>query len=551
MFTLDDGRSELWQWDTNRKLKLDDDCTQIHFSNKALGRSVDVDVVDKIAIIPDFLLQSDNDLKVWAFSGTAENGYTKVERTFKVNRRNKPADYVFTPIEQISLEEIAAIAQSVRDDADAGNFNGSCNWNDITNKPFGETTVIADALTWDGNTDGLYNVMGMFYHISESIPTLEELQQGGMGYLNQEGMVQEIPFDDGYVTDTGVGIIIVADYVYVVSEDGATLEDGLTFEKRGIYFPNMGGTYVEKMTINNYKFSVTTVKKIDPKFIDLGGSKTPNDMGAYFVELASDTVSWDLDVEGRTIFTLKEADSTETSIEFVHVSDAVPTLADFQNGGTLRNVYQESVTDFTIDDMGDLSELLPGAYGTMSMPPAFVVVPMPIGDLPKGVYLSIMRDANGEVAVGVNSLTINGYTGFVKRKLNNPIDTPVKTIAGIEPSANGDVPLKSLTPLVVEDIKEDSLLLTFKNIAIGSKKDEETGETVYYTINGESKSDIYSLQVKYVVRLRYNQRNYYHMSGRTLGGGFTFSNMFVNSSGKLVISTFTIDDGITYTEKTI
>ncbi len=106
MLTLNDGRSELWQWDTGRTLAVDADCSQVHFSNKVFGRSIDVDVVGGVAIIPDVLLQTDNDLNVWAFVGTAENGYTKISKTFKVNRRNKPADYVFTPPEQTTLAEL-------------------------------------------------------------------------------------------------------------------------------------------------------------------------------------------------------------------------------------------------------------------------------------------------------------------------------------------------------------------------------------------------------------------------------------------------------------
>lgn len=104
--SLNDGRSELWQWDTGRTLAVDADCSQVHFSNKVFGRSIDVDVAGGVAIIPDILLQTDKDLNVWAFVGTAENGYTKISKTFKVNRRNKPADYVFTPPDQTSLEEI-------------------------------------------------------------------------------------------------------------------------------------------------------------------------------------------------------------------------------------------------------------------------------------------------------------------------------------------------------------------------------------------------------------------------------------------------------------
>ena len=106
MLDLNDGRDELWQWDNGRTLIVDTDCSQVHFSNKVFGRSIDVNVANGVAIIPDVLLQTDKDLNVWAFVGTAENGYTKISKTFKVNRRNKPADYVFTPPEQTSLEEI-------------------------------------------------------------------------------------------------------------------------------------------------------------------------------------------------------------------------------------------------------------------------------------------------------------------------------------------------------------------------------------------------------------------------------------------------------------
>lgn len=118
MLTLNDGRTELWQWDTGRKLTVDADCTQVHFSNKFFGRSVDVDVFDGTAEIPDVLLQVDKDLFVWAFVGTAENGYTKISKVFKVNKRNKPADYVFTPTEQTTLDEIMKRLSQIEESQD-------------------------------------------------------------------------------------------------------------------------------------------------------------------------------------------------------------------------------------------------------------------------------------------------------------------------------------------------------------------------------------------------------------------------------------------------
>ena len=118
MLTLNDGRTELWQWDTGSKLTVDADCSQVHFSNKVFGRSIDVDVIDGVATIPDILLQTDKDLNVWAFVGTAENGYTKISKTFKVNRRNKPADYVFTPVEQTTLSKLEERLDKIEESQD-------------------------------------------------------------------------------------------------------------------------------------------------------------------------------------------------------------------------------------------------------------------------------------------------------------------------------------------------------------------------------------------------------------------------------------------------
>lgn len=103
--TLTDGRGELYQWDTGRTLTVDDaTVTQVHFQNRAYGRTIDVDVKDGAAIIPDELLQKAGDLRVYAFAGTAASGYTKVERVYNIVRRNKPNDYMYTPTEQKSLE---------------------------------------------------------------------------------------------------------------------------------------------------------------------------------------------------------------------------------------------------------------------------------------------------------------------------------------------------------------------------------------------------------------------------------------------------------------
>lgn len=104
---LADGRSELYQWDTGRKVVIDDETIkQVHYQNRFYGRTIDVDVSNGTAIIPDQLLQSFVPLVVFAWAGSAEDGYTKIEKTFEVHKRNKPADYVFTPADQKTLDDL-------------------------------------------------------------------------------------------------------------------------------------------------------------------------------------------------------------------------------------------------------------------------------------------------------------------------------------------------------------------------------------------------------------------------------------------------------------
>lgn len=118
MISLQDGRKELFQWDTNRYIVLDNqmgDVAEIHFANGVFNRSIDVKVEEGKALIPDVLLQYARPLRVWVFVGEPSDGYTKVEHVFKVNERNKPSDYVFTPTEQLSLQELIEKFEDFKD----------------------------------------------------------------------------------------------------------------------------------------------------------------------------------------------------------------------------------------------------------------------------------------------------------------------------------------------------------------------------------------------------------------------------------------------------
>lgn len=101
------GRGALWQWDTGRRLRVGSGVEQIHYQNRALGGSVDVDVGDDgTAIIPDELLQDCHTLTAYAYVTDGTGAYTMVQQDFAVHKRAKPAGYVYTPTDQMTLQTI-------------------------------------------------------------------------------------------------------------------------------------------------------------------------------------------------------------------------------------------------------------------------------------------------------------------------------------------------------------------------------------------------------------------------------------------------------------
>lgn len=105
--TIADKRRALWQWDTGRRLRVGSDVEQIHYQNRALGCSVDVDVgADGTAIIPDELLQDCHTLTAYVYVTDDTGAYTMAQQDFIVHKRAKPAGYVYTPTDQMTLQTI-------------------------------------------------------------------------------------------------------------------------------------------------------------------------------------------------------------------------------------------------------------------------------------------------------------------------------------------------------------------------------------------------------------------------------------------------------------
>lgn len=235
MLTLKDGRTELWQWDTAREISVDKECSQIHFSNKVFGRSIDVNVVDGVAKIPDVPLQTDKDLMVWAFVGTSENGFTKISKTFKINHRNKPADYVFTPPEQTSLEEIKERIEHLESIGGVGE-DGFSPIVTVTQTDTGATISIQDkdGTTTATITNGKDGKDGSDAEVTdENIKTAlgyTPADQKGVDKLSEEIVNLKTTITLGQHTD---GLI----YIFI---GGVPVGDGLSISGGGIVEPVYG-----------------------------------------------------------------------------------------------------------------------------------------------------------------------------------------------------------------------------------------------------------------------------------------------------------------------
>ena len=107
MFKIYDGRETFYQWDINQKLIVaDDSITEVHFSNRTNNYSLVCDIQNegdlRVVFVPNVLLQTNLPIKVYAY----RKDHTEVSETFKVIEKDKPEDYVYTPDEVKTWEEL-------------------------------------------------------------------------------------------------------------------------------------------------------------------------------------------------------------------------------------------------------------------------------------------------------------------------------------------------------------------------------------------------------------------------------------------------------------
>lgn len=138
--------------------------------------------------------------------------------------------------------------------------NGNVNMSGGT----GITIAKSDTLKWDGETEGKVVVTlpddpnYSYTLVSDAVPTIEQLQNGGSFIVTHEGSEEEEVFTTSDIANKEKYIEGMWSCFYIIKEDNVTLEDssGLVFPKAGIYFlkvtENLNKQHVSKLTINNY-----------------------------------------------------------------------------------------------------------------------------------------------------------------------------------------------------------------------------------------------------------------------------------------------------------
>ena len=282
-----------------------------------------------------------------------------------------------------------------------GGGGGASSWNDLDDRPFGEETVYGDTLTWDGNTEGLEVAEGVYYKVSDIVPTMEYCANGGVITVSDGRTLNVVNKD---VMQDGTNIIIKpgnVPFAFVVTSDA----DGFS---PGLYLLNADGMYVSSLTINGYNgFPATTVKQLDNKYLE------------PFETVGGDTLTWDGNTEGLAGV---DFDGAGTYTHYC-ISGTVPSGTDVANGATITMIGGASrSTTFTDTETGFMYEN------------EFAVLIVDENAVGVDIDGLVFDKAGIYVTDSISSLTINGYTGFPTTKLKEeyiPVDYIKQLIAEV------------------------------------------------------------------------------------------------------------------------
>ena len=122
----------LYQWDTGRSVEVTNtNASHVHFANPGDTKAVIMELSGSTVKIPDYLFHTGKQLCVYA----VKDGITVGTRTFYVQKRERPENYVYEDDQrnyiyeliqnaQTAADNATAVAQELREAKDSGEFKG-------------------------------------------------------------------------------------------------------------------------------------------------------------------------------------------------------------------------------------------------------------------------------------------------------------------------------------------------------------------------------------------------------------------------------------------
>ena len=119
MFKIEGGGTRFYQWDTNRRIIVEDsNLKEVHFCNTTDDCSLVAETYmengTSFVNVPNILLQD-----VWPIRVYAYESYTKSYVVFNIIARTKPADYVYTETEIKSWEDLERKVDTTKEELTA------------------------------------------------------------------------------------------------------------------------------------------------------------------------------------------------------------------------------------------------------------------------------------------------------------------------------------------------------------------------------------------------------------------------------------------------